>query len=186
MCVSVQYAGHALQWCMSTGMWLSPPCSMSLQKTKQSVCNSDLAYTMQRLQCMHTHGHPAALPQLKASSLCVAHVHVKHMGAASKRSREQSQSHLKTAALLPNTKSSRSSTNGRGNVGALSHFSMPSLAACNQAGLRPSRNHTNFHEPLVRPLMTFGETFGETREKGGKVDETREPVMTGFLVFSTR
>ncbi len=38
--------------------------------------------------------------------------------------------HLNTAALLPRTKSSRSSTNGRGRVGAFSHFNMPSLAAC--------------------------------------------------------
>lgn len=108
----------------------------------QAVCLQlrllTLAYMMQRLHCMHTHGRPAASPQLKASSLCVDHVHVKHMAAALKHSRERSQFHLKTAALLPKTKSSRSSTNGRGSVGAFSHFSMPSLAACNQAGLRPS------------------------------------------------
>ena len=40
--------------------------------------------------------------------------------------------YLKTAALLPNTKSSRSSTKGLGSAGAFSHFSIPSLAAYSQ------------------------------------------------------
>lgn len=43
--------------------------------------------------------------------------------------RDGDSAHLKTAALLASTKSSRSSTKGRGRVGALSHFSIPSLAA---------------------------------------------------------
>ena len=43
---------------------------------------------MQRLHCVHAHGCFATLPQLKASSLCVAHVHVKHMAAALKQGEE--------------------------------------------------------------------------------------------------